>query len=66
MQNIKDFNETLYSHYIGLFHETNLFETRMYARRKSNYYGRLLGYSEKELRDAKAPIINLNELLKNI
>jgi hypothetical protein len=59
----EDFNLTMYSHYIAIFHETTNFLERSNARRKSNYFGRLLGISEAQLRIDKRPMPKFNNII---
>lgn len=56
-----DFKTTMYYHYLDLFHSTTSVQ-RSYARNRSNYYGRLIGLTESELRFDKLPRVDIAEI----
>jgi len=60
---MSNFNQTMYSHYLGLFHNAKDLQAKQYARCRSNYYGRMLGMSELQLRDDKLPLVDFAALL---
>lgn len=56
-------NATMYEHYLDLFHTAITIEQRSFARKRVNFYGREIGYSEYQLREDKLPRVDFSNLL---